>query len=95
MPAGEARSRDRPYPGLRPFGYNDRAFFFGREEQSYALYNLLDLSQFVAVAGGVGAVVRARREDVGTALMALAADQIRLPGAIGCEPAVDRGLSRS
>ncbi len=54
MSAGEGLSRDRPYPGLRPFGDHDRAFFFGREEQNYALYNLLDLSQFVAVVGSSG-----------------------------------------
>lgn len=54
MAAGEGLCADRPFPGLRPFGYADRAYFFGREEQIYALYNLLDLSQFVAVVGSSG-----------------------------------------
>jgi WD40 repeat protein/energy-coupling factor transporter ATP-binding protein EcfA2 len=54
VPGEGALSAERPFPGLRPFGYSDHAFFFGREEQSYALYNLLELSQFVAVVGSSG-----------------------------------------
>jgi len=49
-----ALSAERPFPGLRPFDFDDHAFFFGREEQSYALYDLLELSQFVAVVGSSG-----------------------------------------
>jgi lipoprotein NlpI/energy-coupling factor transporter ATP-binding protein EcfA2 len=44
----------RPFPGLRPFGFADRDFFFGREEQVYALYRLLELSRFVSVIGSSG-----------------------------------------
>jgi TPR repeat protein len=49
-----ALSIERPFPGLRPFDYADHAFFFGREDQSYALYGLLGLGQFVAVVGSSG-----------------------------------------
>jgi WD40 repeat protein len=52
--SGGGLSQDRPFPGLRPFDYRDHPFFFGREEQSYALYSLLELSQFVAVIGSSG-----------------------------------------
>lgn len=44
----------RPFPGLRPFAYEDHAYFFGREEQTYALYGLLEISQFLAVVGNSG-----------------------------------------
>jgi tetratricopeptide (TPR) repeat protein len=43
-----------PFPGLRPFGFNDHKFFFGRSEQIYALYRLVDHSRFVAVVGSSG-----------------------------------------
>jgi WD40 repeat protein/energy-coupling factor transporter ATP-binding protein EcfA2 len=45
---------ERPFPGLRPFGYGDRDFFFGREDQIFSLYRLLDLSRFIAVIGSSG-----------------------------------------
>jgi TPR repeat protein len=54
MSADSALSIERPFPGLRPFDYADHAFFFGREDQSYALYGLLGLGQFVAVVGSSG-----------------------------------------
>src|SRR5579885_3105315 len=44
----------RPFPGLRPFGYEDREFFCGRTAQIYALYRMLDRSRFVAVVGSSG-----------------------------------------
>lgn len=44
----------RPFPGLRPFYYRDRGYFFGRQEQIYALYRLIDRSRFVAVVGSSG-----------------------------------------
>lgn len=43
-----------PFPGLRPFDYADRDWFFGRRTQIYALYRLLDRSRFVAVVGSSG-----------------------------------------
>ena len=46
--------RERPFPGLRPFHFEDHQFFFGREEQFYDLYRLLDLTRFVAVIGSSG-----------------------------------------
>jgi len=47
-------SAERPFPGLRPFGYEDREYFFGREDQVYALYRLLEHSRFIAVIGSSG-----------------------------------------
>jgi hypothetical protein len=47
-------SAQRPFPGLRPFGFRDHDFFFGREEQIYSLYRLIDRSRFVAVVGSSG-----------------------------------------
>ena len=47
-------SAARPFPGLRPFAYADRAFFFGRESQSLALYRLVTEGRFVAVVGSSG-----------------------------------------
>gem|GEM_PF-7041963 len=47
-------SREHPFPGLRPFDFGDRDFFFGREKHTYALYRLLDRSRFVAVVGSSG-----------------------------------------
>ena len=44
----------RPFPGLRPYGFADHEYFFGREEQAFALYRLLDRSHFVAVVGSSG-----------------------------------------
>ncbi|HTD38390.1 MAG TPA: hypothetical protein VK669_12815, partial [Candidatus Limnocylindrales bacterium] len=52
--AGPQLSAEHPFPGLRPFRFNDREFFFGREDQIYALYRLLELSRFVAVIGSSG-----------------------------------------
>lgn len=44
----------RPFPGLRPFDYDDHAFYFGRTEQVYSLYRMLDRSRFIAVVGSSG-----------------------------------------
>ncbi|HSV62219.1 MAG TPA: hypothetical protein VLH83_02640 [Chthoniobacterales bacterium] len=46
--------RMAPYPGLRPFGENDRAIFFGREAQTVSVLALLEENQFVAVVGSSG-----------------------------------------
>ncbi len=51
---GATVSAERPFPGLRPFGYADRAFFFGRERQAFALYRLVENGRFVAVIGSSG-----------------------------------------
>jgi energy-coupling factor transporter ATP-binding protein EcfA2 len=51
---GPGLSAQRPFPGLRPFGYDDREYFFGREDQVYALYRMLDHSRFIAVIGSSG-----------------------------------------
>ena len=47
-------SAERPFPGLRPFGYRDHPYFFGRKDQTYALYRLIDHFRFIAVVGSSG-----------------------------------------
>jgi energy-coupling factor transporter ATP-binding protein EcfA2 len=39
---------------LRPFGFADRAFFLGRESQTFALYRLVENGRFTAVVGSSG-----------------------------------------
>ncbi len=51
---GTRLSNERPFPGLRPFGFGDRGFFFGRERQAFALYRLVENGRFIAVIGGSG-----------------------------------------
>jgi tetratricopeptide (TPR) repeat protein len=47
-------SADRPFPGLRPFAYEDHDYFFGREDQIFALYRLIERNRFIAVIGSSG-----------------------------------------
>jgi hypothetical protein len=57
MPNSRAGSRlgpERPFPGLRPYGFVDHDYFHGRVDQVYALYRLLDRSRFTAVVGTSG-----------------------------------------
>ena len=49
-----AVSAAHPFPGLRPFAYQDREFFFGRQDQIYALYRLIDRFRFITVVGSSG-----------------------------------------
>ena len=49
-----AASAEHPFPGLRPFAYQDHDYFFGRSDQTFALYRLIDRSRFVAVVGSSG-----------------------------------------
>jgi len=51
---GTRLSSERPFPGLRPFGFADRGFFFGRERQAFALYRLVENGRFIAVIGSSG-----------------------------------------
>ena len=51
---GTRLSKERPFPGLRPFFFADREFFFGRERQAFALYRLVENGRFIAVIGGSG-----------------------------------------
>ena len=51
---GTRLSNDQPFPGLRPFFFGDRGFFFGRERQAFALYRLVENGRFIAVIGGSG-----------------------------------------
>ena len=53
-PPFSAVSAEHPFPGLRPFAYRDHEYFFGREDQTYALYRLIDRSHFIAVVGSSG-----------------------------------------
>src|ERR1700733_3300167 len=43
-----------PFPGLRPFSSRDHQYFFGREDQVFALYRLLRSNHFIAVIGSSG-----------------------------------------
>ena len=47
-------SAEHPFPGLRPYAYQDHEYFFGRNDQTFALYRLIDRSRFVAVVGSSG-----------------------------------------
>jgi tetratricopeptide (TPR) repeat protein/energy-coupling factor transporter ATP-binding protein EcfA2 len=49
-----ALSAERPFPGLRPFCFADRDYFFGRERQVFALYRLVENGRFIAVIGSSG-----------------------------------------
>ncbi len=49
-----ALSAERPFAGLRPFGFADRDYFFGRERQVFALYRLVENGRFIAVIGSSG-----------------------------------------
>jgi tetratricopeptide (TPR) repeat protein len=51
---GSFASAAHPFPGLRPFAYDDHAYFFGRQDQIYALYRLADRFRFIAVVGSSG-----------------------------------------
>ena len=51
---GAELSAKRPFPGLRPYQFEDHEFFFGREDQVYSLYGLFDHSRFIAVVGSSG-----------------------------------------
>lgn len=72
-----ALSTERPFPGLRPFGPLDRAFFFGREAQFYALYRLINLSRFLAVIGNSGS---GKSSLVRAGLLPLLEEESREPG---------------
>jgi len=45
---------DLPFIGLRPFGYGDRKYFFGREDELDALELQVKQNRFVAVVGSSG-----------------------------------------
>src|ERR1700683_1028793 len=70
-------SNERPFPGLRPFGFADRGFFFGRERQAFALYRLVENGRFIAVIGGSGS---GKSSLVLAGLQALLADESADPG---------------
>ena len=57
---------------MRPFGFADRAFFFGSERQAYALYRLVENGRFIAVIGGSGS---GKSSLVLAGLQALLADE--------------------
>jgi ABC-type nitrate/sulfonate/bicarbonate transport system ATPase subunit len=46
--------RPNPFPGLRPFRSDEHHLFFGREEQTADLLQLLRTNRFLAVVGTSG-----------------------------------------
>ena len=44
----------QPYPGLRPYLYEEADLFFGRAEQINRMLTRLDDDRFLAVVGGSG-----------------------------------------
>jgi tetratricopeptide (TPR) repeat protein len=72
-----ALSANRPFLGLRPFGFADRAFFFGRERQVFALYRLVENARFIAVIGSSGS---GKSSLVLAGLSGLLADESADPG---------------
>jgi hypothetical protein len=52
---GAGSGCDSPFVGLRPFGYIDRKFFFGREKELDVLESQVKENRFVAVLGRTGA----------------------------------------
>jgi tetratricopeptide (TPR) repeat protein/energy-coupling factor transporter ATP-binding protein EcfA2 len=72
-----ALSPERPFPGLRPFTFEDREFFFGRERQAFALYRLVENGRFVAVVGSSGS---GKSSLVLAGLCGLLADESNDPG---------------
>jgi tetratricopeptide (TPR) repeat protein len=76
-PLTSALSMERPFPGLRPFAFEDREFFFGREAQTYALYRLIVQSRFVTVVGSSGS---GKSSLVRAGLLPLLADESDDPG---------------
>src|SRR4051794_39659667 len=53
MNTADAR-RPNPFPGLRPFCSDEHHLFFGREEQTAGLLQLLRTNRFLAVVGTSG-----------------------------------------
>ena len=49
-----SRARPNPFPGLRPFRSDEHHLFFGREEQTAALLQLLRTNRFLAIVGTSG-----------------------------------------
>jgi WD40 repeat protein/tetratricopeptide (TPR) repeat protein len=52
--AARLRSRNNPFPGLRPFREEEEHLFFGRESQIDAMVNTLATTHFLAVVGTSG-----------------------------------------
>src|ERR1051325_9227099 len=51
---GTLAGLDRPFIGLRPFEYNDRDYFFGRDDELDALELHVRQNSFVSVVGRLG-----------------------------------------
>ena len=50
----KSASNEWPFIGLRPFRYDDHAYFFGRDEELHALESQIRHAPFVAIVGGSG-----------------------------------------
>src|SRR4051794_34259610 len=76
-PRGAMVSGERPFPGLRAFDFDDQRFYFGRQDQIYALYAMLERGRFIAVVGGSGS---GKSSLVRAGLLPLLADETRDAG---------------
>jgi tetratricopeptide (TPR) repeat protein len=74
---GSTASAAHPFPGLRPFAYDDYEYFFGREDQIFALYRLTDRFRFIAVVGSSGS---GKSSLVRAGLLPLLDDETAEPG---------------
>src|SRR5215469_16217974 len=54
QPSSFRLQNPNPFPGLRPFRSDEHHLFFGREEQTAALLQLLRTNRFLAVVGTSG-----------------------------------------
>ncbi len=54
MKSKEETSKFNPFPGLRPFTYEESELFFGREKESEEVFSKLLKNRFIAVTGASG-----------------------------------------
>ena len=82
---------DHPFPGLRPFEFEDREYFIGREDHIKSLQEKLLLNRFVAVVGSSGS---GKSSLVRAGLLGRLADSSTSDGKPSWKPIVMRPLGR-
>jgi energy-coupling factor transporter ATP-binding protein EcfA2 len=75
-----AVSFEQPFPGLRPYGFDDHSFFFGRTTQIKLLRAKLRRNRFIAVVGSSGC---GKSSLVKAGLLPALADEANTPGEPG------------